>query len=290
MKRVFQDLTALIAYLTILFNITRFEITGWNLIDFHLSLFILAGIIAIAIITIPFLRHQKAFVLLFLGLVVYISMRLIAAIITGNNQPDASQAIIEFSALSITILLANLLGHSLSDVENVLKTLLFPKLNPRIYGEKGSAEQIANYEFVRGRRNKRPISAMVIEPDQADRTWPDVPELQRAVEDFKKKYILAKLLNIVSNQLRLSDLVIDMDENGRFIIICPETSSEQSLVLLKRLQGSAKQELGIDLVYGIASFPEDGQNLGGIREKAESNLSLSHQSSSGQHKPNLKSG
>ena len=280
MKKVITNLTILLVYLTIILNITRFEIAGRNLIDIPLWLFLVTGVVSIAIIITPLLRRQEAPILLFLSLIVYLSMRVIAVKSSGFDQNDAYQAIIEFCVLSITILLTNQLGHNLSDVENTLKTLLFPKLDPRIYGEKGSAEQIANYEFVRGRRNKRPISAMVIEPYHAGGSWPDIPELQHAMDDFKKKYAIAKLLNIISNQLRLSDLVIDMDEQGKFIIICPETSSDQSLVLLNRLQTTVKAELGVELVFGIASFPEDGQNLPGIREKAESNLRLSLEASS----------
>lgn len=275
MKRISLNLTALLIYLTIIFNITRFTIAGQSVIELPLWLSLFTAALTIAIITIPLLRRQKAPVLLLLGFVVGISMHWIAAG-SAFEQIDAYQVIIENCALSIAILMSHQLGQSLSDVENILKTLLFPKLNPRIFGEKGSAEQIANYEFVRGRRNKRPISAMVIEPYQPDGSWPDVPELQDVMEDFKRKYIIAKLLNIVSNQLRLSDLVIDMDEHGKFIIVCPETTSDQSLVLLNRLQNSVKEELGIDLVYGIASFPEDGLNLPGIRQKAEANMSYSH--------------
>ena len=77
----------------------------------------------------------------------------------------------------------------------------------------------------------------------------------------------------MSKQVRLTDLVVETDEDGRFLIVCPETTSENSILFAKRLQTAVKENLGVALAYGIATFPEDARTFEAIVDKAEAKLS-----------------
>jgi len=156
-------------------------------------------------------------------------------------------------------------------LENLLETALFPKLDRRIYSM-DTAGKIIEYEFIRGRRYNHPISAMVVEPDPGASEWPDAADLDQVVRDFKKRYLLAKLAKEVSKQVRLTDLVVETDEDGRFLIVCRETTSDNSILFAKRLQMAVKERLGISLAYGIATFPEDARTFKAIVDKAEPNF------------------
>ena len=71
-------------------------------------------------------------------------------------------------------------------------------------------------------------------------------------------------------------MIIQAIDKDQLIVISPETNSEQSLTLANRLTAFAKDQLDIDLAFGVASFPQDGQTYSSTRDQAESNLAQSY--------------
>jgi len=273
MQRSLNIIVGLIAYLAIFFNLGRIAIGDQSLVDIQLFVYALATIATISTIIIPPLRRQEALFLLIVWGLIYILCKLFIF----PNPPLLGErytyiSFTELTLLLISVFLAHLFAQNMAKLENILETALFPKLDRRIYSM-DTAGKIIEYEFIRGRRYNHPISALVVEPDPGSSEWPEAADLDQAVRDFKKRYLLAKLAKEVSKQVRLTDLVVETDEDGRFLIVCPETTSDNSILFAKRLQMAVKERLGISLAYGIATFPEDARTFEAIVDKAESKLS-----------------
>ena len=273
MQRSLNTIVGLIVYLAIFFNLGRIIVGDQNLVDIQAFVYILATIAVISIIIIPLLRHQEAPILLVSWGLIYVLCKIFIfrdPPLLGGRFTYLS--VTELTLVLISVFLAHLFAQNMAKLENLLETALFPKLDRRIYSME-TAGKIIEYEFIRGRRYNHPISAMVVEPDPGASEWPDAADLDQVVRDFKKRYLIAKMAKVVSKQARLTDLVVETDEEGRFIIVCPETTSDNSVLFAKRLQAAIKENLGVSLAYGIATFPEDARTFEAILDKAESKLS-----------------
>jgi hypothetical protein len=273
MQRSLNTIVGLIVYLAIFYNLGRIIVGDQSLVDIHGFVYILATIAVISIIIIPLLRNQDAPILLVSWGLIYVLCKIFIfrdPPLLGGRFTYLSAT--ELTLVLISVFLANLFAQNMARLERLIESTLFPKLDRRIYSM-DTAGKIIEYEFIRGRRYNHPISAMVVEPDPGSSEWPEAADLDQVVRDFKKRYLIAKLAKEVSKQVRLTDLVVETDGEGRFIIVCPETNSDNSVLFAKRLQTAVKENLGVSLAYGIATFPEDARTFEAILNKAESKLS-----------------
>jgi hypothetical protein len=82
-----------------------------------------------------------------------------------------------------------------------------------------------------------------------------VAEVQRSIACHYAIVNLARLLRVT---LRRTDVITLEDrQRGRFIVLCPETSTESAAVLTERIKRFAPQELGFEVACGTGLFPDD---------------------------------
>ena len=127
-------------------------------------------------------------------------------------------------------------GHS--------QLLAYDKVQERIRDEMG-----------RARRHQRPISVAMIELDPS--TFEAA--LHQAVRDAQaamiERYVEVRLGVFLSKQVRGADVVAHRPEGGRFLLLAPETPSDQTSEMLKRLAREVEDQMGIRFRYSIADFP-----------------------------------
>ena len=88
------------------------------------------------------------------------------------------------------------------------------------------------------------------------------------------RHLAVNLARSINNVLRMTDMVIDLEDNRRFAILLPETSSEHSDLLIERIQRIAGEK-GISVTCGKASFPDDALTLDDLIKQADKSLSFS---------------
>jgi len=86
------------------------------------------------------------------------------------------------------------------------------------------------------------------------------------------RYVITSLARVISNQLRRTDLVLDQRDQGRFIILSPDTNAASSASVADRIQAAAAVQLGVLVSCGVASFPDEALTFEELVHQAKSNL------------------
>jgi GGDEF domain-containing protein len=100
--------------------------------------------------------------------------------------------------------------------------------------------------------------------------------LHRTVQEVQQammtRYVITSLARVFNKVLRRIDVVIEQREQGRFVILCPETNATGSNVLADRIQAAVAEQLGVSVKCGTASFPDEALTFEELVRQAESHL------------------
>jgi len=267
-----RSIVALLIGLTIFFNIERLDFGQPNTVDIQTFVYVLGILAILSIITVPILWRTPVPV----ALVFWISVYVVCRLPVFNSRPllggiHTYLSITEVALLSALVWLAHDLGRSLHDFEEAVKNITFSEVNHRVRDLDEAAEDI-QMELIRSRRHQRPLSVIVVEtkPESVRATLHRlVQEVQRAM---MTRYVVTSLARVIGHQLRRTDLVLDQRDQGRFIILSPDTNAISSTIVVERIQAAASEELGVSVACGIAAFPDDALTFEELVHRAEINL------------------
>jgi len=125
-------------------------------------------------------------------------------------------------------------------------------------------------ELKRGERYNYSVSFIIL----------DIDDFKKVNDDFGHEIgneVLKKLSNILLKELRTVDIVARYG-GEEFVILLPNTTKEGAKVLAERLRSQVEKKFStigtknfphITITLGISSFPEDGNNLYELIEKAD---------------------
>ena len=138
-----------------------------------------------------------------------------------------------------------------------------------------AAKEEINTEFIRSRRHQHPLSLLVVRPE----TKLTEAELKKATQEIQKhmisRFVSVSLAKIISREARRTDLIVSQSESDhRFLILCPETRGTDTINLAERIRSTVMDRLGININYGIASFPEEALTSEELLQRAEFQLYL----------------
>ena len=85
-----------------------------------------------------------------------------------------------------------------------------------------------------------------------------------------EKYVSARLAEFLVGEL--GDLAIITKRNGHFVTLLPETNRANLSDVLRKLQLSAKEKLGLQLKIGVSTFPDEAVTFERMLEDAESEM------------------
>jgi len=176
----------------------------------------------------------------------------------------------EIIVITLTIYLVGQLAEMVVDFENAVEDLTFRQvgLPPKVF-ENTQTEELYR-EVKRSRRFDYTLSLLILKPDINS----DQVKLNKIMMELQKRmtgrYIQARVAQILSDTLRDCDLIAV--EESEFVILLPEVTAEEVDEYKSRIEENVANELGIDVRFGVANFPDNGITLNGLVEIAASQL------------------
>lgn len=268
-----RSLLALLIYLAIFFNVERLDFgADQNAIDMHSFIYAFTTLTMVLILLAPFLRRVSVWAILCVGVSGYFALRLF----WFNHDPllDSNQlylTIAEVALYALAVVLTREVALNLIDFEEAIKNITFADARHKVLSLEAANETIQN-EILRGRRHQRPLTVMVIAPD------PESIEvaLHRSVQDVQQtmmaRYVATGLARVISKQLRRIDVLIDKYDDGRLVLLSPETTAEGTKILAGRIRAMAQEQLGVAVYCGVAAFPDNALTYEELVAQAELNL------------------
>ncbi|MGE5223454.1 MAG: GGDEF domain-containing protein [Omnitrophica WOR_2 bacterium] len=262
--------------LIIVFNIERLDFGKENLIDIDDFVYLVVAIAALSILTIPILRRLSTYLLTFLWVGVYIMIKLAffgyRSFIGGL---DTYLTVTGIAFVAAAVVLIKEMVKSLDSYERMIEQITFPGIERRVSKLEEANDSIKT-EFIRSRRHDRPLSVLILQLDGQVSNLElrnTVNEIQRAMMN---RFAMASLAKVLSKEARRTDMILEQEENDRFILVCPETQLDGSIKLAERVQVMIKERLGVSVAFGSASFPNEALTFDELLHKAETNLKQSN--------------
>lgn len=273
MKRLPRSIYALIIYLAVLFNLERVTLQDIHIIDIKGFVYVFIVVMILLIISLSFLRRAR-FLALIIGSTILYTIGKFGPYKAWTTWDEYSIYLIitELSLLFIGLILALEVGRNIEDFNDAVESITFNGMErARLLSE---ARVEIDKEVFRSRRYHRPLTMLMVRPESD----PIEVILQSAIEEVHRsmvgRHLAVNLARSINNVLRMTDMVIDLEDNRRFAILLPETSSEHSDLLIERIQRIAGEK-GISVTCGKASFPDDALTLDDLIKQADKSLSFS---------------
>ena len=258
MKRLRWWTLALVLQLAIFYNLERLQFDRNVLIDIELFPFVLVLVAVLATIAFPALSRLRQAITLVGWAVVYVVGHLILLPQVPMLSTDHVYVfIVEITMLALAVTLATQVARALQEFVRAVEQVTIPDAERWVLELDHAADAIRT-EVNRSRRYQRPLSVLVVEPnlDTVRLTLERmVVEVRRSIA---RHYAIVNLARLLRVTLRRTDVITLEDrQRGRFIVLCPETSTESAAVLTERIKRFAPQELGFEVACGAGLFPDD---------------------------------
>jgi hypothetical protein len=270
MSRLNISIAALVVHLAVFYNIERLDFGQTNLIDMQSTIYILTLICVLLIIVVPWRSFINTYLLLGIGTALYFSVKFATIL----DRPIVGGL---FTYLTITeliffltgLLLARNVTQNLIDFNEAVRRITFASL--RRVKRIAEAEYDIQTEFYRSRRHRRPLSIIVIDEklEGAD------ARLNQAIQDAQRsmisRYVTVDLAHQISKQLRRTDVIYEHPENGKLIVLSPDTDRDVVETVRQRILVAA-DHVGIQISTGAASFPDEALTFETLLQAAEESL------------------
>ncbi len=231
---------------------------GIYLVEHQEFVYTLSLFAVVLTITAPALRRASLPVSLLIWTVVYnlgksILVRAEPTPAFATNYGYLS-SIVETAYIWLMVGVAYRLGNGLQGLQQDIETFILKDAGGRIRTIDESIPDIQT-ELARSRRYHHPMSLIIIEPliesmdSKLNHAW------QNIQQTMIKRYTLTKFGRLIWKTLRRPDILMEQEEYGRFIIVCPETDAASSQELLRRIHAVSSKQLGMQVAAEIRDFP-----------------------------------
>ena len=281
MKSMRWRIALTILWLSLLFNIERFDFEKGTNVNLASSFYVLAAATTMLFL----LVRMKPRVMYMAGAAVFVAYGItkITSTIPVFQGFHKYITITEIVALVITMALTWLINKGLQDFEDAVEAISLPKGRSSVMDYDQMQERIRT-ELGRARRHQHPMSLAAIEIDASSSD----AVLHRAVRDAQvallKRYVQVQFGVFLSKNTRETDAIAHHDDNGHFLLLAPETPADQTEGLLSRLSNQVEEHLGLRFRYHVADFPKTALTSEELIHKAteklrrETELSNDHRS------------
>ena len=264
-------LISLLITLALLFNIERLDLSTENTLNIQTFVYVLALIITVAILFLPIFSQHRVTVAIAFALGLYLASKLIFF----RDRPffggfATYVTTTEMAFLAIIAFISQRFSQSLYEFQQGFEMMALHRGGQHLRTINKARADIRR-EITRSRHYHRPLSVIVIEPNQhsLNLALPNIfEELQR---EIVKRFARVKLAQTMKNHLRLMDLILEEDDDDRFIILCPEVGNQGSAVIIDRIQ-TVMTQIGVDIHCSTAAFPEDALTFEGLVNQAKTKL------------------
>ncbi len=271
MKRLPLGIVGLIVFMALFFNLERLDYISKNELNIRGFVYVLATAWVSLILIVPVLRKLSPIMLLVLSGASYLIWRVSFFSLEqwwGGMQSYVTIA--EVVLLLVSVAIARLLGGWLEDFVQAVENITFARLKRvRTLDE---VEDDIEEEMYRSRRYQHPLTVVLAKPNIETLRL----AVHRTVEEVQKamllRYVSVSLMTrALYGHLRRTDWLLERSQKNQFVFILPETRGDRAGVVVERIHQTA-QEMGVDVVCGVATFPDDALTFEGLLAKAEENM------------------
>lgn len=272
MVRLRRTFIALVVTLSLSYYIERFEIGKSPFQNMPYIVFFIQVSIVVLTTSIPLLRKSAVNLLFAFWGAIYVLVRFLfareAAFFGGIS---TFVLISDVTLLLLTVYISRDFACGLDDFELAVEEFFFGDVKRRI-PRLDLAKEDVQIEMSRSYRYRHPLSVVVIEVD------PDLVDisLNRVIEEVQEtmmdRYASLCLGRIIKKNARLTDMVIERDARGSFIILCTDTDPAGARVLVNRIRTDVLESLSLPVRAGVASFPDSANTFNDLVLYAEEQM------------------
>jgi GGDEF domain-containing protein len=266
-----QSIFLVATYLAAIFILAQFDYSDSPIIDFAKYFYFAVMVAVPATIFFPNITKVNVGIPIILwGSIYFVMLQMLDRSISA---PDSNFAIIllEFVLLLLGVWIAYQLADGINHAESILEAMAISAFPNRVRDIHEASRQIKT-EINRSRRYYRPLSLIILSVEFSRETSPGSIILN-IQHDLTNRFSLARMSQIIDEHVRQTDMVF-RDQQSRFILLCPETNSESSFLLAGRITATVKELTGVDLLSGIAVFPDDAINFDDLIDAASRRLTV----------------
>lgn len=253
MDRLKRLILYLLIALVFFFNIERLDFNQENIVNIRSFVYLLAIFAVFSIIATPiFLRFSASLTSAF-WLSIYVVLHLV--LLKGQAfLSDIYITVTEIGMLVVLTVLAYQVAQSLQEFKQAVESIAMTHLQGALLLD--DAGDFIRKEMRRSRQYQRSLSVIVAKPNLQSLKDPLPPLVQEVQETIVNRFARAKLASLISEEVQLVNTVLEDPENDRFIIVCPESDQASVSILAEKICNAMKQNLGVDVCCGTASFPD----------------------------------
>jgi len=269
MSSLRQSIFLLAIYLAAVFILAQFDYSNSPIIDFA-KYFYFAVMVAVPV-TVFFPNITKVNVavpVIVWGSIYFFVLQMLDRTISAPNSTFAI-ILLEFVLLLLGVWIAYQLAYGISHAESILEAMAISAFPNRVQDIHEASRQI-KIEINRSRRYYRRLSLIVLSAELSGETASSI--FLNIQHDLTNRFSIARMSQIIDEHVRQTDMVF-RDQQNRFIILCPETGSESSILLADRIVAIVKEITGMSLLSGTAVFPDDAINFDDLVDVASQKLS-----------------
>lgn len=252
MRRIRWHSGLLAGWLIFLFNIERLDFDHGSTLNFASFVYVLVGAITILVLVLPLRRRQfSAAVVATLLAYAAIKVSLAPPVIAGVAKYLTAA---EIASLLLSAGLSWRVSRSLRDFEEAVEAISLPEGRAQLLPYRKARKRL-QAELGRSRRYQRPLSVAALQIDPATLAAAIHRTAQEVQAAMIARYAMLRVGIYISSKIRDTDILAEDGRSGRFLLVAPETTAEQSEALLRRLQEEVRNDLGVDFRHSTADFP-----------------------------------
>jgi len=192
---------------------------------------------------------------------VFVYVTSMAILGTTDTSFWALGLLIEISGMIIAGVLVYGVGYHLKQFENAFLQMVMIRRGSNLQTQQTVQEEMER-EIRRARRFERPLSLVSIEPINSCSEKQLHHHLKELVSKFEKQLLRGQIANLFTSQTKANDIITYQD--GKFLVLLPETDKRQAEAMAQRLNSLCEQTLELSVQTETASFPSEELTLSGL--------------------------
>lgn len=262
MKDLRNSVILLLSYFSLVFGIAQVEGFENNILNFQAAFFIMLAVATILGVYGPSRLRISLFMYILQWAFIY-------ALVWGfywrflDSLRNIQELGVQFILIEIAAMLAYIVGQNIAQIDHLLDGLTANTYPNRTMNIDDASDRIST-ELTRSRRYDRPLSVLAVEFGQMGEN--DLA-IEAVKEDILKSFAFAKVGEILNEEARQTDLILG-DHSNHFVIVCPETDHQETMILADRIQDAIKEKMDTKVKLGTASFPSEALTFDDLLDTA----------------------
>jgi GGDEF domain-containing protein len=275
MKQVRILLVIFLLGLTFFYNIERLDFGEENVIDIDSAVYVIGFVATVLTVSLSIIRYFNVAMLMALWAGVFIFSKMWLAYF-ADGRPILGGiytylSITELALLLIAVWISYKLAIALYDFELAVEKITLTDHSGRIQQFDEASEDV-QVEMFRSRHNHHPLSVIIIEPEAGTVEMAVHKAVQDVQQAMIRRYVINNMAQTVSKYLRRTDVVLEQRGQGRFMVLCPETTIQDTKLLIEYIQTIISEQMGISVACGAATFPNEAFTFEEMVNQAEAHL------------------